>query len=158
MKNLKRFNEINEATPKAGTNANSPVVKNAITDFIEMVKTELGKKISFDKAAAIVSDVTDGYKNLSLVYKIPTDDLKELTESLNERRGNQSGRFGEIIEILGYDDLDDFVQDNPGAVEAIEDWCNTIPEFRKKLRAAEDETEEDYEGSEQEYLDKITSK
>ena len=38
-----------------------------------------------------------------------------------------------VTESLGYDDLNHFFNDNPGAVEALTSWIEDIPEFRKKL-------------------------
>jgi len=42
-------------------------------------------------------------------------------------------RAEKIATALGYDDLYDFLNDNPGAEEAIIEWVQTIPEFRQKL-------------------------
>ena len=39
-----------------------------------------------------------------------------------------------LFGALGYrDGFDDFIEDNPGAVEALHGWISSIPEFRKKL-------------------------
>tara|TARA_R100001443_G_scaffold9287_2_gene18856 strand:+ start:2868 stop:6536 length:3669 start_codon:yes stop_codon:yes gene_type:complete len=38
-----------------------------------------------------------------------------------------------VTESLGYDDLNHFFNDNPGAVEALTSWIENIPEFRKSL-------------------------
>ena len=41
-----------------------------------------------------------------------------------------------LFGALGYrDGFDDFIEDNPGAVEALHGWISSIPEFRKKLGA-----------------------
>ena len=66
------------------------------------------------------------------------------TSALN--RGEQSegmARLNEICDILGYDSFEDFIQDNPGAVEAVDEWCNSIPEFEEKLNAEEDDDDDD---------------
>lgn len=38
-----------------------------------------------------------------------------------------------VTESLGYSDLNEFFNDNPGAMEALTAWIENIPEFRKKL-------------------------
>ena len=38
-----------------------------------------------------------------------------------------------VTESLGYDDLNEFFNDNPGAMDALTAWIEDIPEFRKKL-------------------------
>ena len=40
------------------------------------------------------------------------------------------------VEELGYDDLGHFFEDNPGAVSAMMDWMESVPEFGKVLRDA----------------------
>ena len=37
------------------------------------------------------------------------------------------------IAIVGYDTYDQFFEDNPGAVDAMEQFLFTVPEFRKQL-------------------------
>tara|TARA_Y100000593_G_C4161314_1_gene262160 strand:- start:85 stop:513 length:429 start_codon:yes stop_codon:yes gene_type:complete len=37
------------------------------------------------------------------------------------------------ISIIGYDTYDQFFEDNPGAVNAMEEFIFTVPEFRKQL-------------------------
>lgn len=39
----------------------------------------------------------------------------------------------QIAGALGYSDLDEFLNDNPGATEGMVQWISGIPEFRKKL-------------------------
>ena len=38
-----------------------------------------------------------------------------------------------MLDAIGYDDFDQFFDDNPGGVEIIADWIISIPEFVKKL-------------------------
>ena len=40
-----------------------------------------------------------------------------------------------LFGALGYDNFEEFMADNPGAVEALHGWISSIPEFRKKLGA-----------------------
>lgn len=44
--------------------------------------------------------------------------------------------MGELIDTLGYEDIDEFFNDNPGAVEAILDWAVGVPEFQAKMKAS----------------------
>ena len=41
------------------------------------------------------------------------------------------------MDALGYDDLGHFFEDNPGAVSAMMDWMESVPEFGKVLRDAD---------------------
>ena len=41
------------------------------------------------------------------------------------------------VGALGYDDLEHFFEDNPGAVSAMMDWMESVPEFGKVLRDAD---------------------
>jgi hypothetical protein len=64
--------------------------------------------------------------------------LDEYTEqekiySLEGERGIRN--FSKITRTLGYDSFDDFLADNPGAIEAMVDWlynCN-VPEWKESL-------------------------
>lgn len=57
-------------------------------------------------------------------------------EDTNEYGSSQGARELEtLFGALGYDEFDDFIEDNPGAVEALHGWISSIPEFRKKLGA-----------------------
>ena len=39
----------------------------------------------------------------------------------------------ELIDALEYETMDEFFNDNPGAVEAIMSWATSVPEFRQKM-------------------------
>ena len=63
-------------------------------------------------------------------------------DTFNLRKFLKEGRllkeyFGNDIEnyisIVGYDDFDQFFEDNPGAVQVMEEFLFTVPEFRKQL-------------------------
>ena len=63
--------------------------------------------------------------------------VKQMSESGD---GNfvREGYYGQsnmdqIAGALGYSDLDEFLNDNPGATEGMVSWISGIPEFRKKL-------------------------
>ncbi|MDB4344553.1 hypothetical protein OAA18_00545 [bacterium] len=55
--------------------------------------------------------------------------------------GLEEGFYGssdieDVTNALGYSDVYEFFQDNPGAVDALMDWVESIPEFGKMLRDA----------------------
>jgi hypothetical protein len=43
----------------------------------------------------------------------------------------------DVTNALGYSDVYEFFEDNPGAVDALMDWVESIPEFGKMLRDAD---------------------
>ena len=43
----------------------------------------------------------------------------------------------DIADALGYDSITHFFEDNPGAVDAVMDWVQSVPEFGKVLRDAD---------------------
>jgi hypothetical protein len=43
--------------------------------------------------------------------------------------------IGELMNILGYQDADEFFNDNPDAVTTILDWAAGVPEFYSKIKA-----------------------
>ena len=48
-----------------------------------------------------------------------------------------SSEIESAVDALGYDDLGHFFEDNPGAVSAMMDWMESVPEFGKVLRDAD---------------------
>lgn len=63
--------------------------------------------------------------------------IRQISES-EDRNFVREGYFGQsnfeqIAGALGYDSLDEFLNDNPGATEGMIEWIGSIPEFRKKL-------------------------
>ena len=48
-----------------------------------------------------------------------------------------SSEIESAVGALGYDDLEHFFEDNPGAVSAMMDWMESVPEFGKVLRDAD---------------------
>jgi len=74
-------------------------------------------------------------------YKTPRKTNIQMFEEfgkLEERFATASGQFlQEVFSELGYDDFDEFIQDNDGAKEALMEWILTIPEFVKKLKDSE---------------------
>ena len=49
----------------------------------------------------------------------------------------------DIADALGYDSITHFFEDNPGAVDAVMDWVQGVPEFGKVLRDADLMEDED---------------
>ena len=47
-----------------------------------------------------------------------------------------SSDIDNIASTLGYDDIDSFFNDNPGAVDAIMQWAETVPDFERMLQDA----------------------
>lgn len=69
-----------------------------------------------------------------------------------EKLWNQEGERGiqnleNIVNVLGYANLDEFLSDNPGAIEAILEWIGTqnVTDWKKKLTEAVDEEEQEQE-------------
>ena len=48
-----------------------------------------------------------------------------------------SSEIESAVDALGYDDLGHFFEDNPGAIDAVMDWMESVPEFGKVLRDAD---------------------
>jgi hypothetical protein len=59
----------------------------------------------------------------------------ELDADLNEGYYGSSD-IDNIASTLGYDDIDSFFNDNPGAVDAIMQWAETVPDFGRMLQDA----------------------
>ena len=47
-----------------------------------------------------------------------------------------SSDIDNIVSTIGYDDIDSFFNDNPGAVDAIIQWAETVPDFERMLQDA----------------------
>ena len=63
--------------------------------------------------------------------------VRQMSES-TDRNFVREGYYGEsnmeqIAGALGYDSLDEFLNDNPGATEGMIEWIGSVPEFRAKL-------------------------
>lgn len=63
--------------------------------------------------------------------------VRQMSES-TDRNFVREGYYGQsnmdtIAGALGYDDLDEFLNDNPGATEGMIGWIGSVPEFRAKL-------------------------
>ena len=46
--------------------------------------------------------------------------------------------LNEVIETIGYEDMTEFLNDNPGVIEAMYDWLGkqNVPEWTRQLRQA----------------------
>ena len=63
-------------------------------------------------------------------YKIKEATIINPGGLLKEYFGNDIENY---ISIVGYDDFNQFFEDNPGAVQAMEEFLFSVPEFRKQL-------------------------
>ena len=74
-------------------------------------------------------DIQKGYGNEPfVVYSLKEG---EDTKDINEYASRD---FDEIFGALGYrQGFDEFIEDNPGCVEAIMEWIASIPDFQQKL-------------------------
>jgi hypothetical protein len=59
-------------------------------------------------------------------------------EALQEADEMEEGYYGStnvetFINVLGYESFEEFLNDNPGAEDALIEWIESIPEFRKML-------------------------
>ena len=62
-----------------------------------------------------------------------------LENLVSEYGGSASRNLDEIFGALGYrQGFDEFIEDNPGCVEAIMEWIGSIPDFRKRLTSEYD--------------------
>lgn len=65
---------------------------------------------------------------------------KLVIESLNEGFASDEGnKMERIFNAIGYDDFHDFIQDNPGAIEALTIWIEQY--FGKQLKEKFDKEE-----------------
>ena len=58
----------------------------------------------------------------------------------------------ELTGAIGYGTLEQFFEDNPGAVEEVSEWLRSVPEFARKI---EDTFEDDYRPSVYKLIDAI---
>jgi len=92
---------------------------------------------------AKLGDLLDGAKGSDQTdyedYRREEDDylnneLEETEKVVKEYGGSASRDLDEIFGALGYrQGFDEFIEDNPGAVEALMEWIGSISEFRQKI-------------------------
>ena len=66
------------------------------------------------------------------------DQMRKIEPTMENKDKMKEGYYGtsnveSYIQALGYDSFEDFFNDNPGAEDALVDWIESIPEFRKML-------------------------
>jgi len=70
----------------------------------------------------------------SQFYGEEDDDDDDMDENKKTLKEYASRDFDEIFGALGYrQGFDEFIEDNPGAVEALMNWIGSISEFRKRI-------------------------
>jgi len=116
--------EIDVTTDEVDPNVKS--VQDALTQA-QAAAQQLGDKKLMDQIGNTITFFTRAH-----VVNKPKDAVSE-NEDINEGFYGNS-ELEELANILGYDSIDDFFQDNPGAVEVVLDWAQSIPEFMEKLR------------------------
>jgi len=92
---------------------------------------------------AKLGDLLDGAKGSDQTdyedYRREEDDylnneLEETEKVVKEYGGSASRDLDQIFGALGYrQGFDEFIEDNPGAVEALMEWIGSISEFRQKI-------------------------
>ena len=75
------------------------------------------------------------YSDRDAVYAIIAALRQEGYSTLTEGYYGSSD-IDTIASTLGYDDIDNFFNDNPGAVDAIMQWAETVPDFERMLQDA----------------------
>ena len=70
-------------------------------------------------------------------------------KAINEYGSND---IDELTGAIGYGTLEQFFEDNPGAVEEVSEWLRSVPEFARKI---EDTFEDDYRPSVYKLIDAI---
>ena len=110
---------------------------------------------SYDQTISIMKDLAKKYKagDKSVVDQLKTLTItkKKLEKALDDKisgsgrdqelsiNESASRNLDEIFGALGYrQGFDEFIEDNPGCVEAIMEWIGSIPEFTKKLTSEYD--------------------
>jgi hypothetical protein len=118
-----------DTTVDVTTNEVDPNVK-SVQDALTQAQAaaqQLGDKKLMDQIGNTITFFTRAH-----VVEKPKGAVSE-NEDINEGFYGNS-ELEELANILGYDSIDDFFQDNPGAVEVVLDWAQSIPEFMEKLR------------------------
>ena len=75
------------------------------------------------------------YSEQDAVYAIQAALKQREYDNVNEGYYGSSD-IDNIASTLGYDDIDSFFNDNPGAVDAIMQWAETVPDFERMLQDA----------------------
>ena len=92
----------------------------------------------------VVKAVNRLIKALAKKYDYPERDAVFAIQAALKQRGFDNvneGYYGSsdidnIVSTIGYDDIDSFFNDNPGAVDAIIQWAETVPDFERMLQDA----------------------
>lgn len=66
------------------------------------------------------------------------DQIRKIEPTMENKDKMEEGYYGNtnveiFIHSLGYESFEDFFNDNPGAEDALVDWIESVPEFRKML-------------------------
>lgn len=114
-------------------------VKKTIRSFKEPIKEGNISQEVVNKVSRFITSMANyyDYSEQDAVYAI----MQALKAHKGNFKGLNEGYYGSsdidnIVSTLGYDDIDSFFNDNPGAVDAIIQWAETVPDFKRMLRDA----------------------
>ena len=113
-------------------------------DEIFMPMDDEGRPLEEALNPEVVKAVNRLIKALAKKYDYPERDAVFAIQAALKQRGfdNVNEGYGvsndidNIASTLGYDDIDSFFNDNPGAVDAIIRWVETVPDFVQMLQDA----------------------
>ena len=113
-------------------------------DEIFMPMDDEGRPLEEALNPEVVKAVNRLIKGLAKRYDYSEQDaVYAIMAALKQRKfdGLNEGYYGSsdidnIASTLGYDDIDSFFNDNPGAVDAIMQWAETVPDFGRMLQDA----------------------
>ena len=113
-------------------------------DEIFMPMDDEGRPLEEALNPEVVKAVNRLIKALAKKYDYPERDAVFAIQAALKQRGFDNvneGYYGSsdidnIVSTIGYDDIDSFFNDNPGAVDAIIQWAETVPDFERMLQDA----------------------
>ena len=115
-------------------------------DEIFMPMDDEGKPLGEAISQEVVNKVSRFITSMANYYDYSEQDaVYAIMQALKAHKGNfrglNEGSYGSsdidnIASTLGYDDIDSFFNDNPGAVDAIMQWAETVPDFGRMLQDA----------------------
>jgi hypothetical protein len=101
-------------------------VQDALTQA-QAAAQQLGDKKLMDQIGNTITFFTRSH-----VVEKPKGAVAE-GEEMEEGYFGANNEVEELIDTLGYENMDEFFSDNPGVITAILDWAAGVPEFRRKM-------------------------
>ena len=118
-----------EVTTDVTTDEVDPNVK-SVQDALTQAQAaaqQLGDKKLMDQIGNTITFFTRAH-----VVEKPKGAVAE-GEEMKEGYFGANNEVEELIDTLGYENMDEFFSDNPGVITAILDWAAGVPEFRRKM-------------------------